>query len=59
MLPLLSHWSLFDSLKHSTEIASTSANLGVVEAMVLDLLAVIGVPLIEVSRWSVFSVFYV
>lgn len=59
MLPLLSHWSLFDSLKHSTAIASRSTNLGVVETMVLELLAVIGVPLIEVSHCCfVSSAFY-
>lgn len=47
-LPMLTHWNLFESLKHSTAIASQSTNLSKVHDLVSELLATVGVPLVEV-----------
>lgn len=51
-LPMLTYWNLFDSLKYSTAIASQSPNLSKVHDLVSELLATVGVPLIEVKIFS-------
>ena len=51
-LPMLTHWTLFESLKHSTSLASQSPNLSNVQDLVSEVLATIGVPLAQVSLYA-------
>lgn len=48
MLPMLSQWSLFESLRHATPVASRSSSLSQVSQFVSELLATLGIPLAEV-----------